>query len=766
MVILNTKNREELRGEMVSQAQSGIVLVERERIPYTSSTDSYKLLGSGETDISIVEIISIEGIQNDGFYKHPTDTYQGIEIWASGSDYVLSGSVETVAPSFAGVYAGTTLYDYLVWKNNLPEDGSDILVTYTYFENHKVANPDRPTSFGDGSLANAFLSAFATIVGNMYNELDNSHKQSFIPTATGVDLRLHGEVYDVEAFAASPSSGSVEIINYTTDDFEITGAIRFTTGGVVPVIFKPTTFNPIPASGGGGVGVGIIQVESIATGFTQNIGVNNIIRVYNDVGLSDLVPTTSLTISNPGVINGTSNIYNQGSNEESDQAYRKRLTSTINKRGNATKSAIEGAINTLPSVATSRVYDWEDKKSIAPKNFQVFVVGADDKILTDPTLIGSVSQEIQDVKPVGTRSIIQTPMGVYVDVDAEIYIERQYYADRSNIAQLVSTALTTYIDDRAVGQDVLYSKIVQEAMKVPRVKNFTINSLKASEYAFHVYDPSNVWLVYGSGTSLPDENIPFAQQFTKMARGFRDVYLYEDVALFNTSGTQLSGEITPSVFLAIQDNNNIWSRDPQYAIDWYSSAGTSDITIDEDAGSGAGVFLTSGSDYLLFDYESYQTHTIDGVRILLSGAISGSDISMGIGIFSGASEPTLLLGGGQFNAVNGIKEYEITFSPIALASGTNDFWIVISGTSVPTNGDKVYVVLEDSQRIPYGAPDNKYFSGTWITSPSTHRYTEVVAFNTFLTNTDLDVTNFADKSEVAVLNSIATANNIYIGDEE
>jgi len=765
MTILNTKNREELRGEMVDQAQSGIVLIERESVIYDSSTDSYRLLGSGETDISIVSIISVEGLQNDGFYKHPTETFQGIGIWTSGSDYILSGSVPTVAPSYAGTLAGTTLYDFFVWKTNLPKDQSEFLVTYTYFDNQKVANPNRPTSYADGSLANAFLSAFSTIVGNMYNELENSHKQSFIATATGQDLRLHGEIYDQEPFDASPSSGSVELINYTDEDFEITGAIRFTTDGIVPVSFKATSFNPIPASGGGGVGVGIITVESTLTGFTQNIGVNNISRVYNDVGLTDLVAVTDITVSNPGVINGSSNIFNQGSNEEADEAFKKRLTSTINKRGNATKAAIEGAINTLPSIATSRVYDWEDKKSVAPKNFQVFVVGATDKILTDPTLTASISQEINDVKPVGTRSIIQTPMGVYVDIVADIFIERQYYADRTNIAQLVSTALTTYVNDRAVGQDVLYSKIIEEAMKVARVKNFTISSLRASEYAFHVYEPSNTFLIYGSGAT--DDNA-FAQQFTKMARGYRDVYLYEEVALFTTSGTQISGEVTPSVFIAIQDNNNIWSRDPQYALDWYSSNGIGDITIDENAGSGAGVFLVSGTTQLLFDYESYQTHTIDGVRVLLSGAISGSDIPMGIGIFSGASEPELIaLASGSFTAVDGIKEYTITFPAITLDAGTNDFWLVISGTTVPTNDDKVYVLTENASRIPYGAPINKYYSGAaWVTSPSTDRYTEAVTFNTFLTNIDLDVTNFADKSEVAVLNSITTTNNIYLGDEE
>jgi len=764
MVILNTKNREELREEMVDQAQSGIVLVEREKVTFTSSTNSYRLLGSGETDISIVSIISIEGIRNDGFYVHPTETFQGVDIWASGSDYALSGSVETVAPSYAGTIAGSTLYDYLVWNNNLPKDNTDFLVTYIYFDNHKVSNPNRPTSFADGSLANSFLSAFATIVGNMYNELDNSHKQSYISTATGVDLRLHGEVYGVDAFDASSSSGSVEIINYTNDDFDITGAIRFTTAGVVPVVFKATSFDPIPASGAGGVGVGIIEIESVGVGFSQNVGINNISRMYNDVGLTSLIATTDLTVSNPGVINGSSNLFNQGSNEESDELYKKRLTGTINKRGNATKSAIEGAVNTLPSIATSRVYDWEDKKSIAPKNFQVFVVGSDDKILIDPSLISSVSQEINDVKPVGTRSIIQTPMGVYIDVDAEIFIERRYYADRTNISQLVSNSLTSYINDREVGQDILYSKIIEEAMKVPRVKNFTINSLKASEYAFHVYDKSNTFLVFGSGAT--DDN-PFAQQFTKMARGYRDVFLYSGSAVFNTSGTQISGEITPSVFLAIKDNNDIWSRDPQYAIDWYSSAGTSDVTIDEDAGSGAGVLLTSGSDYLLFDYESYQTHTIDGVRILLSGSVSGSSIPMGVGIYSGASEPTDRLTEGSFNAIDGIKEYEVEFSQITLGSGTNDFWLVVSGTTDPTNDDRVYVLLENAQRIPYGAPSNKYYSGSsWVTAPSSQRYMETVTLNTFITNTDLDITNYSEKSEVAVLNNITTSNNIYIGDEE
>jgi len=213
-MILNKKDRDTIYNEIVEQVRDGIIVKERERIVFSSNQDDYLLEGAGLGSISIVSITSIEGIRNDGFYAHPTETFNGIDIWAEDTDFVLSGSSSNVAPSYAGVIAGDTLYDYIVWQgSDKPEDGSAFYVSYKYFDNNKVINPNRPISFSPGSIGNSFAGAFSNIIGNMYNELDNSHDQSHLQTATGEDLELHGENYLITIRKSTSSTGYVEVTN-------------------------------------------------------------------------------------------------------------------------------------------------------------------------------------------------------------------------------------------------------------------------------------------------------------------------------------------------------------------------------------------------------------------------------------------------------------------------------------------------------------------------------------------------------------------------
>ena len=462
-MIINTKTQAEIVTQMVEQCRDGIVRVDREEVTFVEGTSTYQLKGVTEnlSVPTILSIESIEGIRSDGFYAHPTDTYNAIEKWTEGTDFGLSGSIVATAPAYAGAIAGETMYDYLVWSGSAdPKNGSTFLVTYTYFDDGKVINPNRPTSFADGSIGGAFVNAFATVMSNFYNELIEAKKQSHIQTATGDGLRLHAENYNVFPVSGTSSSGIVAITNSGVADFDVGTAHRFTTAGVNPVIFRAT--EPFVTVGASST---VNQnVESLTTGLNQNVGVRTIVSIFDDVSLTSA--TVDTTVTNPGVIAGQTNLFNDGSGIEDDEKLRARTLSVVNKRGNATKKAIEGAVTALTEIDSANIFDWEDKKSIATKLYHVFLVGSADKIIKDPSIISTVNSTIKDVQPVGIKSVIILPIGVYIDLDINLYLERQYFSERTNIEGLVSTVITDYVTALKVGDDVVYSQLIENIIKM------------------------------------------------------------------------------------------------------------------------------------------------------------------------------------------------------------------------------------------------------------------------------------------------------------
>lgn len=760
-MILNFLNDEQIKNQMVEQVRDGIVRVYREKITYTSSTDTYTLSSAGSGSVAVYSIESIEGIDNDGFYRPASGSFNGISAWEEGTDYELSGSVATVAPNYAGVIAGDTLYDKLNWlSSSKPEDGTDFLVSYTYFDENKVQNPSRPTSFAPGSISNAWVSAFSTIVGNMYNELENSHEQSFISTATGVDLDLWGEIFDVDRDDASSSTGKIEITNNSDDDLSVTLSNRFTTTGFDRKVFIPTQSKIIASDN-----TDTINVESVETGTDQNVGVRTITKMYTSSTFATEV--ADVIVTNPGVINGQTNLFNDGANKESNNEYRQRILNVINKRGTATKSAVRSAINNLSSIAQTKVYDWEDKKSIDPPNYEVFVVGSTNKVIKNPSIDTDILNELENVSPVGSKPIVKKPLGVLVDISGSAYINKNYFSERSSIRNSINTNITNYFNDLEVGHDIIASKIVDNAISINNMERYDINEMKVSEFSFQIYNQTAQYLLYASGTDNP-----YATQIYKNSKGFRDVFLYDGTNDYTTSGSNINSSFTPTVYIAIKDETGIYVRDPQYNIDWFSSiSAENEITIDPNAGSGSNISLTSGSDYLLFNYDSYQNHDLDGVKVLLSGSIASGSATVDVSIWSGSSEPTTKIDNKTISVTSGTSVYNIQYDNTINFDPTQSYhWLVLSGTALaPLSGSgesDVYVVTESANRSPLVSTNILSGSGgSWSSYTGFNKFTQVYTYNYYNSGSNFDITGVGAISEIAVLNDLNTETFIYTGDD-
>jgi hypothetical protein len=213
---------------------------------------------------------------------------------------------------------------------------------------------------------------------------------------------------------------------------------------------------------------------------------------------------------------------------------------------------------------------------------------------------------------------------------------------------------------------------------------------------------------------------PAYQEVKFMSSGREETWIYSGVDTFNTAYGYVNNSPTPRVYLAIDDGNGNWIRDPAFSIDWYTSNTASTITIAPTAGSGVNRVLADGVDRLKFFYETATQSGIDGIRVKLNGGfVSGvTSGTVKLEFWSGTGDPstapTEILESGTITVLSGVHDYEVDFG-----SGTRNvfdasvnYYVLLSGTSGSgTILSGAYIGLPVSQSGTVGAQNTKLYSG-------------------------------------------------------
>jgi len=761
-----TYSSDELYEQIVEYLRDGIVQVEYEELTYLQSTSTYTLAND-----NITEITAIEGINKDGYYIPPTGTFNNVSALVNNNDYQLTYSgTQTTDPKNNVLYSNLVFNNASQFKNN-----SKVFVSYKYYDSTRLSNI---TNFQTGSVAGMIARNLANQLSNLYQINNRTYEAGFLSLAKGNDLDNHADGWGLTrqngAFATGiikltiGSGGTTLVVN---NNYVAVSAIAGQTLGFQ--ITSPVTgFSYETAPGTSSY----YNVQAVAIGSKYNIGANTVSILYNSASFAtDVTADANITVSNPILTNdGLLNTFSGGQDIETDDDLRTRIYRKANKLGRASLPAMKAALEDLDFVKNVKILDYETNPDLDADTFYVYAVGDSGlKLLTDTTSKTNLRNEINEYRPVGTQFSILSPMGIFINFSGTATLFQEDGINTTQTLSAIETNITNYINNLQIGEDVIYSQLIEEAMIVPGVYKFEINKLDYTEFATNPYAFNNTdQKIIDNTTGTPTKQW-YRQDFKWLPSLKTETKLYDGNTTYTMTYSDIVNSPSPYVLLSIQDSDGNYIRDPSYTTNWYTSNSNNSITINANAGTGVGRTLATNVDYLTFYYENAGTDTIDKLRVKLSNNYSTASHSGSVElyIYSGSSSPTDLVDQATITILSGTRDYEVTLDGGSLTvddARTGVYYAIFSGINTSSG---TYISLPVSLSGTTGALNTQLYSGAGSTAiTSTGKLVPNVSplLHTIITTSgtaDIPIEKKAQTPDVAVVYDIDLSYNLISRDD-
>jgi uncharacterized phage protein gp47/JayE len=761
-----TYSSDELYEQIVEYLRDGIVQVEYEELTYLQSTSTYTLAND-----NITEITAIEGINKDGYYIPPTGTFNNVSALVNNNDYQLTYSgTQTTDPKNNVLYSNLVFNNASQFKNN-----SKVFVSYKYYDSTRLSNI---TNFQTGSVAGMLARNLANQLSNLYQINNRTYEAGFLSLAKGNDLDNHADGWGLTrqngAFATGiikltiGSGGTTLVVN---NNYVAVSAIAGQTLGFQ--ITSPVTgFSYETAPGTSSY----YNVQAVAIGSKYNIGANTVSILYNSASFAtDVTADANITVSNPILTNdGLLNTFSGGQDIETDDDLRTRIYRKANKLGRASLPAMKAALEDLDFVKNVKILDYETNPDLDADTFYVYAVGDSGlKLLTDTTSKTNLRNEINEYRPVGTQFSILSPMGIFINFSGTATLFQEDGINTTQTLSAIETNITNYINNLQIGEDVIYSQLIEEAMIVPGVYKFEINKLDYTEFATNPYAFNNTdQKIIDNTTGTPTKQW-YRQDFKWLPSLKTETKLYDGNTTYTMTYSDIVNSPSPYVLLSIQDSDGNYIRDPSYTTNWYTSNSNNSITINANAGTGVGRTLATNVDYLTFYYENAGTDTIDKLRVKLSNNYSTASHSGSVElyIYSGSSSPTDLVDQATITILSGTRDYEVTLDGGSLTvddARTGVYYAIFSGINTSSG---TYISLPVSLSGTTGALNTQLYSGAGSTAiTSTGKLVPNVSplLHTIITTSgtaDIPIEKKAQTPDVAVVYDIDLSYNLISRDD-
>jgi len=719
------KTASDYKEQLIEQIRDGIIKIEREAYTFDEEVKTYILSGSSDT-AKVLFIDAVEGINVSGSWVPPEGSYNDVSAWVQADweigdsipdntqgDYILYWTGSAITTPTDSAYPSYPLYQSIRWLNppdagestREPKHGSKFYVTYRIYDSTKTSDI---TNFRAGSVANTLIEAVSIALSNIDNNNYYLFLNNFLKYATGEALDALAYPWGITRNTATSTEGWLAITPASGTDISITQSHRFSTVGRGAVFKSKSEYVGTIASG---ATTTYIEIVATDVGSSFNTGPNTIIKMWKNDAL--LEEEENVSVSNYPTYNGSTNYFNNGTDEENDEELRARIYNAATKQGSATYTAIEAAVEDLSGVVEARVYDIENKPFLAENYFQVFVLG-EDKIIADTSLLNDINTTISNKKPVGSTFTVYQPIPKYTYLSLEIVPEEGYWYNREAVASRVNSAISTYLDNLGLGEDIVYSEIVERTMDVTGVYSSKVEKFYVSTSVFSTEnDAYPLEYIYNIDSS---SGTAFGQEFYMGTKSWRQHETFvSGSTTYSISGSSLSTKYSnPLVYLTIEDSSGKWLRNPLYNADYYNTNTSTTISIFEAPPSGTvGKNLSAGDD-LVFIYESFDYDEIIGAMVTLSGSI-GDQVELSI--WSGAAnEPSTKLASGTATITSTTPQlcFAEFDSTLTLDDQTAKHWLVASGIS--TSGS-CYVGTNTDGEVPDSTEKFKFFSGSsWVTA--------------------------------------------------
>lgn len=273
-----------------------------------------------------------------------------------------------------------------------------------------------------------------------------------LATSSGADCDSFGADFGFTRLPAATAGGIVSFGRFAPvlSAFVPVGAVVMTSDGSQSFAVTADPTNPAYSANLGGytLAAGIasidLPVEANIAGAAGNV-------LAGTVGLmASAIPGID-TVSNATPLTG-------GFDAESDAAFKARFGNYLTSLSRATMGAIEAAVTGVEqglSVAISENIDQTGAASLGN-----FVVTIDNGTGAPPaSLLATVQQAVDTVRPVGTRFAVQGPVVALADVSLTLTLVQN--AVSQTVIGAVTDAIGAYIASLPVGATLPHSKLAQ-----------------------------------------------------------------------------------------------------------------------------------------------------------------------------------------------------------------------------------------------------------------------------------------------------------------
>lgn len=680
MTRLTTKTLEEAMESARELLQDSIVTKLYE-LTYQASVADYILPGFSSNDPRILSIEAIEGINFVGNWT----TEEDLEV---GVDYDLYQQYDTVDLGY-GAASGEDLYQGISIAVLSFKDNSTVYIRYKY------QSPDfLPvlTNFAGSSQLLMFLSA---IFSNVQQDLVSlaSSIDAFGINSSGEDLDRLGTIAGLEKTTAIQTTGSVQITNDSSSEtFTIAPETRF--------VARSQSFNIAfkSESGSGSVGplsTATISVIAVDGGKLGNVGSYSITTIFTDAGLTTRA-LSYVSVTNPPLISGSPNEFNNGADEESEEAFRKRIQLTFQSFKTSSYSSLEKAAFDTGFLSDVTAFDIRNRKGI-PLHSNIISLQTPAGNILSPTAISSIQAAVDAVQATGQFTRYEQTMHAYLSIDADVFVDASILEDTTDLDTTITNTLTAHINAKTIGADIFPSTLLALIISSISVKDAVLNETKLTEYVSELSD-TDTEIELSNSSGAEENRIAVELKFNSIKWTETDQYdganAYLDVA-----NTPIDETIDPRVNKAVFDYNDEYRPSPLNVTDFFASVTVSGTRINFTPGEDPTDPIVSG-EYVFYDYNQYDNLILDGIRVVLDG-VDGQYVDVQINYGSTPFGTLLHADTQQIITLNGNEEpklYEVLFdNPVTFDPASNKYWIII--TAGGTNNNITKIPLDSANQL-------------------------------------------------------------------
>ena len=594
---------------------------------YNTGTLNYILPGFATDNERIYAILSIEGT---GFL--PED-YLTEDNLIETTDYSLwdNYSIEEIVPDGYGAASGNQVFTGITIADQTFKDNSIVHLKYKY------QNPNYIpilTNFSPNSVLRMILTATLLNLQETNEELVQSIN-AFGLNSSGEDLDRIATMVGVVRTTAAFTSGVIKIINNsTTTAYGITTGHRFAAiaGGKL-LGFALASGTTIAKDGG----FAWIKVTAIEAGSYYNVGSNSISLGFTDVGMTNPVPNT-IAITNPPLDEDNDpNLFDNGTDEETDDDFRKRVSVTFSQAKTSSYSTIEQAVISTNLTNYVRVYDIETKKDLPVNHIQSFIA-TENGVRLDATSLTTILDAIKVVKPSGSLPTVRQTLNTFINFDVNIYVDNNSIGDTTVLNIELIELLDEYINTKEIGEDILPSAVVSLLKGVNEVLDVEINSHTITEFASEAptYDSRIDLDIAGAPTNWIGLEMPLNS--ATHLHSEVEIGIGGDSLDLNAGGLPfpVDERTLPRVNTGVVGYDGLVRPTPLDITDYRTGGSNSTITYDPTVGFNGGDGIAE-TDLVLFNYNYFDNTLLDGFRIRFGGDL---DNTISVDLQYGAS-PTV-----------------------------------------------------------------------------------------------------------------------------